>query len=141
MSMTIHVDIVSPEESIYSGAANMVFAPAFMGEVGITPRHTPMLARLVPGEVRVKTPQGSEEFYYVSGGLLEVQPHMVTVLADSAVRARDLDEAAASEARKRAEAALQERKSEMDLAVVEAQLAEAVAKLKVLARARTRPRG
>jgi len=138
MAMTIHVDIVSPEESIYSGAASMVFAPAYLGEVGITPRHTPMLARLKPGEVRVQTPEGTEEYYYISGGLLEVQPHMVTVLADTAVRARDLDEAAATEARKRAEAKLSEKREEMDLAIVEAQLSEAVAKLRVLARSRQR---
>jgi len=132
MAMTIHVDIVSPEESIFSGAANMVFAPAYLGEVGIAPRHTPLLTRLVPGEVRVKTPEGEERFYYVSGGILEVQPHMVTVLADSAVRAKDLDEAAAEEARKRAESKLEGRKDEVDLAVVEAQLAEAMAQLRVL---------
>jgi F-type H+-transporting ATPase subunit epsilon len=136
--MTIHVDIVSPEESIFSGAASMVFAPAYLGEVGITPRHAPLLARLKPGEVRVQTPEGTEEYYYISGGLLEVQPHMVTVLADTAVRARDLDEAAATEARKRAEARLSEKREEMDLAIVEAQLSEAVAKLRVLARSRQR---
>jgi F-type H+-transporting ATPase subunit epsilon len=138
MAMTIHVDIVSPEESIFSGAASMLFAPAYLGEVGITPRHTPMLARLKPGEVRVQTPDGGEEYYYISGGLLEVQPHMVTVLADTAVRARDLDEAAATEARKRAEAKLSEKREEMDLAIVEAQLSEAVAKLRVLSRSRQR---
>jgi F-type H+-transporting ATPase subunit epsilon len=136
--MTIHVDIVSPEESIFSGAASMVFAPAYLGEVGITPRHAPLLARLKPGEVRVQTPEGTEEYYYISGGLLEVQPHMVTVLADTAVRARDLDEAAATEARKRAEARLSEKREEMDLAIVEAQLSEAVALLRVLARSRQR---
>jgi len=138
MTMTIHVDIVSPEESIFSGAASMVFAPAYLGEVGITPRHAPLLARLKPGEVRVQTPEGTEEYYYISGGLLEVQPHMVTVLADTAVRARDLDEAAATEARKRAEARLSEKREEMDLAIVEAQLSEAVAQLRVLARSRQR---
>ena len=134
MAMTIHVDIVSSEESIYSGSATMVFAPAYLGEVGITPRHTPMLTRLVPGEVRVQTADEDDRFYYVSGGLLEVQPHQVTVLADTAVRARDLDEASAIEARQRAERALQERHEDVDLAVVEAQLADAMAKLRVLAK-------
>ncbi len=134
MAMTIHVDIVSSEESIYSGSATMVFAPAYLGEVGITPRHTPMLTRLVPGEVRVQIADEDDRFYYVSGGLLEVQPHQVTVLADTAVRARDLDEASAIEARQRAERALQERHEDVDLAVVEAQLADALAKLRVLAK-------
>lgn len=138
MAMTIHVDIASPEESIFSGAASMVFAPAYLGEVGISPRHSPLLTRLVPGEVRIKTQGGDEEFYYVSGGILEVQPHMVTVLADAVVRADALDEAAAEEARKRAEAALENRNEELDLAIVEAQLAEAIAQLRVLERYRKR---
>jgi len=138
MAMTIHVDIASPEESIFSGAANMVFAPAYLGEVGISPRHSPLLTRLVPGEIRIRTESGDEESYYVSGGILEVQPHMVTVLADAAVRAKDLDEAAAEEARKRAESALEDRNDEMDLAIVEAQLAEAIAQLRVLERYRKR---
>ena len=138
MAMTIHVDIASPEESIFSGAASMVFAPAYLGEVGITPRHAPLLTRLIPGEVRVQTPAGEEEFYYVSGGILEVQPHIVTVLADTAVRAKDLDEASAEEARKRAEATLDKRKGEMNLAIVEAQLAEAAAQLRVVSSFRQR---
>ena len=138
MAMTIHVDIASPEESIFSGAANMVFAPAYMGEVGITPRHSPLLTKLVPGEIRIQIEGGGEESYYVSGGILEVQPHMVTVLADAAVRAKDLDEAAAEEARKRAESALEDRNDEIDLAIVEAQLAEAIAQLRVLERYRKR---
>ena len=138
MAMTIHVDIASPEENIFSGAANMVFAPAYLGEVGISPRHSPLLTRLVPGEIRIKTEGGDEKFYYVSGGILEVQPHMVTVLADSVVRARDLDEAAAEESRQRAETALDDHREEVDLAVVEAQLAEAIAQLRVLERYRKR---
>jgi len=138
MAMTIHVDIASPEESIFSGAANMVFAPAYMGEVGITPRHAPLLTKLVPGEIRIQVEGGGEESYYVSGGFLEVQPHMVTVLADAAVRAKDLDEAAAEEARNRAESALEDRNEEVDLAIVEAQLAEAIAQLRVLERYRKR---
>jgi len=138
MAMTIHVDIASPEESIFSGAANMVFAPAYMGEIGITPRHSPLLTKLVPGEIRIQVEGGGEESYYVSGGFLEVQPHMVTVLADAAVRAKDLDEAAAEEARNRAESALEDRNEEVDLAIVEAQLAEAIAQLRVLERFRKR---
>lgn len=138
MAMTIHVDIASPEESIFSGAASMVFAPAYLGEVGISPRHSPMLTRLIPGEIRVQTEAGDEKSYYVSGGILEVQPHMVTVLADAAVRARDLDEAAAEQARKRAETALENHNDEVDLSVVEGQLAEALAQLRVLQRHRNR---
>ena len=94
MAMTIHVDIVSAEAEIFSGQANMVFAPAEMGEVGIAPRHTPMLTRLKPGEVRLQMEGKDEQFFYVSGGMLEVQPHVVTVLADTAMRAKDIDEAA-----------------------------------------------
>ena len=132
MAMTIHVDIASPEESIFSGAASMVFAPAYLGEVGISPRHTPLLTQLVPGEVRVRTEDGEEKFFYISGGILEVQPHMVTVLADTAVRAKDIDEASAEQARKRAETKLEDRREEVDLAIVEAQLAQAIAQLRVL---------
>src|SRR5690606_11013129 len=105
--MPIHVDIVSAEGAIYSGEARMVFAPAKMGDVGIAPRHAPLLTDLRPGEVRVQPQEGGEElFFYVTGGVLEVQPHLVTVLADSALRAEDLDEAAALEARERARQAL-----------------------------------
>ena len=96
MAMTIHVDIVSAEGEIHSGVASMVYAPAEMGEVGISPRHSPMITRLTPGDVRVESePAGAIEHYYVSGGMLEVQPHVVTILADTAIRAHDLDEAAA----------------------------------------------
>ena len=105
MAMTIHVDIVSAEKEIFSGPAEMVFASAVMGEVGILPRHAPLLTQLRPGQVRIKTPSGEEEFFYVSGGMLEVQPHVVTVLADTAERAKDLDEAAAQQAKERAEQA------------------------------------
>ena len=91
MAMTLHVDIVSAEAEIFSGTANMVFAPAEMGEVGIAPRHAPLLTRLKPGEVRVQVEGQEEQFFYVSGGMLEVQPHVVTVLADVALRARDID--------------------------------------------------
>src|SRR5690606_7400850 len=106
---TIHVDIVSAEGEIFSGEAAMVFAPAIMGEIGIAPRHAPLLTTLKPGEVRVQVPSGEEQFFYVSGGALEIQPHVVTVLADTALRARDLDEAATLETQRRAEAALTDR--------------------------------
>ena len=86
MAMTLHLDIVSAETEIYSGPAEMVFAPAIMGEVGITPRHAPLLTRLRPGEVRVRVPDGEEQSFYVSGGILEIQPHVVTVLSDTALR-------------------------------------------------------
>jgi len=136
MAMTIHVDIVSAEQQIFSGTCQMVNAPAVMGEVGIMPRHTPLLTRLKPGEVRVTTESGTEEFYYVSGGMLEVQPHHVTVLADTALRAKDLDEAAAMEAKQRAEQALKDRSSDMDYARAQAELAEAVAQLQTIQRMR-----
>ena len=106
---TIHVDIVSAEGEIFSGEASMVFAPAVMGDIGIAPRHAPLLTTLKPGEVRVQTPAGEEQFFYVSGGAIEIQPHLVTVLADTALRAKDLDEAAALQAKQRAEEALRNR--------------------------------
>ncbi|MBI3774339.1 MAG: F0F1 ATP synthase subunit epsilon [Gammaproteobacteria bacterium] len=134
MAMTIHVDIVSAEKSIFSGNAEMVFAPAVMGEVGVLPRHAPLLTRLRPGEVRVKLAGGEEEYFYVSGGILEIQPHMVTVLADTAARAHDLDEAAAQEAKLRAEEALKDQKSEINYARAQVELAEAVAQLNALKR-------
>ena len=132
MAMTIHVDIVSAEEEIFSGTAEMVFAPAAMGEVGIAPRHTPMLSPLKAGEVRLQTSGKEEQFFYVSGGMLEVQPHVVTVLADTAVRAHDIDEAAAIEAKKNAEAALKDNAGKMDYAKAQSELAEAVAQLRTL---------
>ncbi len=138
MAMTLHVDIVSAEEEIFSGTANMVFAPAEMGEVGILPRHSPLIARLKPGEVRVQVEGQEDQYFFVSGGLLEVQPHVVTVLADTAVRARDLDEAQALEAKRRAEEALKNRKSEFDEAKALADLAEAAAQLRLLEKIRKR---
>src|SRR3569833_1807632 len=102
MVMAMHVDIVSAEAEIYSGRAQMVFAPAVMGEVGIMPRHTPLLTKIRPGEVRIRTEGGTEESFYVSGGMLEVHPHVVTIIADTAARAKDLDEAIALAARRRA---------------------------------------
>lgn len=127
--MMLHVDIVSAEGQIHSGTAKMVFAPAIMGEVGIAPRHAPLLTKLKPGTVRVQDEQGKESTFYVSGGLLEVQPHIVTVLADTAERAGDIDEAAAAEAQRRAEEALSNAQGEMDLARAQAELAEAAARL------------
>ena len=138
MAMTMHVDIVSAEKSIYSGTAEMVFAPAEFGEVGIAPRHSQMLCLLRPGEVRVKVDDSNEEIIYVSGGILEVQPHVVTVLSDTAERAQDLDEAAAHEAKQRAEQMLADRKSDMDFAKAQAELAEAVAQLRAIQKLRHR---
>lgn len=133
---TIHVDIVSAEGEIFSGEAAMVFAPAAMGEIGIAPRHAPLLTTLKPGEVRVQTPGGDEQFFYVSGGAIEIQPHMVTVLADTAVRAKDLDEAAAQLAKQRAEEALKERGSQVELAEAQAELARAMAQLRAIEKLR-----
>ena len=103
MTMTVHVDIVSAEKEIYSGLAEMVFAPAELGEVGISPRHAPFITRLNPGEVRIKVTETESYPFYISGGYLEVQPHLVTILADTAIRAKDIDEAAALDAKVRAE--------------------------------------
>jgi F-type H+-transporting ATPase subunit epsilon len=132
MAMTMQLDIVSAERSIFSGTAEFVSARAAHGEVGILPRHSPMLVQLQPGEVRVKVEGGDEQFYYVSGGMLEVQPHVVTVLADTAARAKDLDEAAALEAKRRAEEALKDRGSDIDYAKAQAELAAAVAQLRAI---------
>lgn len=126
---TIHIDIVSAEGEIYSGDADMVIAPAKMGDVGITPRHAPMMTSLRPGEVRVQVPGQDEElFFYVTGGLLEVQPHLVTVLADSALHGDQLDEQAADEARRSAEEALKGATAKEDIAHAQAQLVEAAAR-------------
>jgi len=137
MAMTMHVDIVSAESSIFSGTATALHAPATLGEVGILPRHSPLLTSLQPGEIRVVTGD-QEEAYYVSGGLLEVQPHRVTVLADTVLRARNLDEAAAMEAKARAEQSLQDHGGEVDYARAQAELAEAVAQLQTIQRLRRR---
>lgn len=133
---TIHVDIVSAEGEIFSGEAAMVFVPALMGEIGIAPRHAPLLTHLKPGEVRVQTSAGEEQFFYVSGGALEVQPHLVTVLADTALRAKDLDEAAALQAKQRAEEALKDRTGQIEIAEAQAELARAAAQLKAIERLR-----
>lgn len=134
--MAIHVDIVSAEGEIFSGPARMVFAPASEGEVGIAPRHAPLLTLLKAGEVRVQTPDGEEHFFFVGGGALEIQPRKVTVLADTALRARDLDEAAALAAKQRAEEALREKVSKIEQAEALAELARAAAQLKVIERLR-----
>jgi len=139
MAMTIHVDIVSAESEIFSGTAEMVFAPAVMGEVGILPRHAPLLTQLKPGEVRVKNGD-SEESFYVSGGMLEVQPHVVTVLSDTAVRAKDIDETAALEAKQKAEDALKDKTSEFEYAKAQSELAEAVAQLQAIKKLKSRGR-
>lgn len=133
---TIHVDIVSAEGEIFSGEASMVFAPAVMGEIGIAPRHAPLLTTLKPGEVRVQTPAGEEQFFYVSGGAIEIQPHVVTVLADTALRAKDLDEAAALSAKQAAEEALRNRGDAIDAAKAQAELLRAAAQLKMLEKLR-----
>lgn len=136
MAMTVHVDIVSAEEEIFSGLARMVFAPGVMGELGIMPRHTPLLTRLRPGEVRLINPEGEEESFYVSGGVLEIQPHSITILSDTAHRAKDLDEAAALEAKHQAEQRLQDQSSEFDYAQAQTELAEAMAQLQTIQKMR-----
>ena len=133
---TIQVDIVSAEGELYSGPAAVVFAPAQEGDVGIYPHHAPLLTLLKAGEVRVQMPDGAEHFYFVGGGALEVQPHKVTVLADTALRAKDIDEAAALAAKQRAEDALRDRSGHITLAEAQAELARAIAQLKVIQRLR-----
>jgi len=138
MAMTLHVDIVSAEAEIFSGTATMVFAPAEMGEVGIAPRHTPLLTRLKPGEVRVQTQEGEELSFFVSGGMLEIQPHVVTVLSDTAIRADDLDEAQALEAKARAEKLLADRSADIDYAKAQSELAQSMAQLAAIKKLRAR---
>jgi F-type H+-transporting ATPase subunit epsilon len=133
---TIQVDIVSAEGELYSGPAAVLFAPAQEGDVGIYPRHAPLLTLLKAGEVRVQMPDGVEQFFFVGGGALEVQPHKVTVLADTALRAKDIDEAAALAAKQRAEDALRDRSGHITLAEAQAELARAIAQLKVIQRLR-----
>jgi F-type H+-transporting ATPase subunit epsilon len=137
---TMQVEIVSAEEEIFSGEAELMIAPAEMGDVGVMPRHTPLITRLRPGEVRLQTQGEEEQLYFVSGGILEVQPHVVTVLADTAIRAKDLDEAQAREAKRRAEEALADRQSDIDYATAQARLAEAAAQLRMLEDIRRRRR-
>ncbi len=136
MTMTIHVDIVSVGQEVFSGLAEMVFAPAELGELGIAPRHSPLITKLRPGEVRVKINDKETQPFYVSGGMLEVQPHVVTILADDAIRAKDIDEAAALEAKKKAEEALEDQTGTISYSIASAQLAEAMEQLKSLDRLR-----
>jgi F-type H+-transporting ATPase subunit epsilon len=137
MAMTIHVDIVSAEGHLYSGQGEMIYAPAVMGEIGIAPRHAPLVTPLKPGEVRVDPGHGQpQEHFYVSGGIIEVQPFKVTILADTGIRAADLDHAAAEEAKRRAEDALANRAADIDLAKAQVELAEAAAQLRAIERLR-----
>ena len=139
MAMTIHVDVVSAEESIFSGLVEFVSLPGEAGELGILPGHMPLMTRIKPGAVRLKLPhQDAEELIFVAGGLLEVQPGLVTVLADTAIRGKDLDEAKAAEAKQKAEEAMVNKGSELDYARAQAELAEAVAQLAAIQRLRKR---
>lgn len=139
MAMTIHVDVVSAEESIFSGLAEFVALPGEAGELGILPGHMPLLTRIKAGAVRLKLPQqNDEELIFVAGGMLEVQPNLVTVLADTAIRGKDLDEAKALEAKKHAEEAMANRGAELDYARAQAELAEAVAQLAAIKKLRGR---
>lgn len=136
MAMTMHVDIVSAEVEIFSGTITELYAPAEMGEVGIMPRHAPLLTRMKPGEVRVVDQHGDEQSFFVNGGILEVQPHVVTILSDTAMRAADLDEAAALEAKAKAEAAMADKKTDYDYARAKSELIEAVAQIEAINRMR-----
>ena len=138
MANTIRVDIVSAEQDVWSGEGTMVFAPAEKGEIGIAPQHAPLLTRLKPGEIRVQQESGEEQFFFISGGMLEVQGHVVTVLSDTALRADDLDEAAALEAQRRAEQALADRGGELELAKAKAELIQAAAQLRAIQKLRGR---
>ncbi len=138
MAMTMHIDIVSAETEIFSGTVTQVFAPAEMGEVGIMPRHAPLLSKLKAGEIRVSDQDGEEHSFFVNGGIIEVQPHVVTILSDTAMRAADIDEAAALEAKARAEAAMSEKKSDLDYARAKAELIEAIAQIETIKKIRNR---
>jgi F-type H+-transporting ATPase subunit epsilon len=139
MAHTIHVDVVSAEEAIYSGEAEFVVLPGEEGELGIYPRHTPLITRIKPGTVRIKPASGGEEeLIFVAGGILEVQPNLVTVLADTAIRGRDLDEAKALEAQKRAQENLHERTGKMEYAKAVSELAEATAQIAAIRKLRQR---
>ena len=137
MAMTLRVDIVSAEKLLYSGTAEVVIAPGMRGELGIYPRHTPLLTTLKAGSVRIKVPnQAEEELVYVSGGILEVQPHVVTILSDSAIRGADLDEAKALDAKRAAEEAMKDKAATIDYAQAQAELAQAVAQLAAIKKLR-----
>ena len=135
------INIVSAENEIFSGEAKMFFAPAANGDIGVLPNHTPLLSQLLPGEVRITLTDGEDEAFYITGGLLEVQPDGVTVLSDTAVRAHDLDEAAAIEARERAEQLMQGRESDIDYAAAQSEFAEAIAQIATIQRLRKRAGG
>ena len=136
MTKTIRCDIVSAHEEIFSGEVAMVFATGIAGELGISPRHAPLITQLKPGPVRVQDATGEEQFYFVSGGIIEVQPHVVTVMADTAMRGEDLDQAAAEAAKAEAERALADRTGDMEIAEAQAKLLEAVAQLQAMERLR-----
>ena len=139
MANTIHVDVVSAEESIFSGEAEFIVLPGEAGELGIFPRHTPLITRIKPGSVRIKVPdQDAEELIFVNGGILEVQPRRVTVLADTAIRGKDLDEAKVTEAHKQAQEVMQNRTSALEYAKAAAELAEAAAQLSAIRKLRQR---
>jgi F-type H+-transporting ATPase subunit epsilon len=141
MANTIHVDVVSAEELIFSGEAEFVALPGESGELGIFPRHTPLITRIKPGAVRIKVPgQAQDEFVFVAGGLLEVQPDNVTVLADTAIRGADLDEAKATEAKRLAEEALTNQESKIDYAKAQAELSAAIAQLAAIHKLRSKGR-
>jgi F-type H+-transporting ATPase subunit epsilon len=133
---TFHVDVVSAEASIFSGEAKFVALPGESGELGILPKHTPLITRIKPGAVRIEKADGTEEFVFVAGGILEVQPNVVTVLADTAIRGKDLDEAKAEEAKKKAEEALRNKDAAIDYAAAQAELASAVAQLAAIRKLR-----
>ncbi len=132
MAMTMHVDVVSAEKSIFSGLAEFMAAPGTQGELGIYPRHAPLITRIKPGSIRIKVPNAEEEVLFVSGGILEIQPGVVTVLADVAIRGHDIDEAKALEAKRAAQEAMQSKASEVDYARAQAELVEAVAQLETI---------
>lgn len=136
MTKTIRCDIVSAHEEIFSGEVAMVFATGIAGELGISPRHAPLITQLKPGPVRVQDAAGEEQFYFVTGGIIEVQPHVVTIMADTAMRGEDLDQAAAEAAKAEAERELADRTGDMEIAEAQARLAEAVAQLQALERLR-----
>ena len=129
---TLHVDVVSAEESIFSGEAKFVALPGENGELGILPRHTPLITRIKPGAVRIERTDGTEEFVFVAGGILEVQPGAVTVLADTAIRGKDLDEAKAGEAKRLAEEAMKNAKSDIDFAAAQSEFAAMAAQIAAL---------
>ena len=138
MANTIHVDVVSAEEQIFSGEATFVALPGEAGELGIYPKHTPLITRIRPGAVRIQTAGGGEEFVFVAGGILEVQPNGVTVLADTAIRGHDLDEAKALAAKKAAEESMVNKDSKIDYATAQAELATAIAQLAAIAKLRSK---